>query len=748
MRKKKLLSVALVLTTTASLCACGGKTENENATTTSNDVTSSASDDTTSTTDDAASTEEATATPTEEVVDTSSMSYEDLSAYLYDKNLGEFYDSYQVALNDAQTVSERYALMAVAEAKLMESAVMLPLTSKGGLYGISRVAPHTVTNILWGNDQERFHQVLVCTEPIKTVDREEMKAKWNELKGTGTYEEWAKSFLTDKGYTLKDDYTIAYPSDPTTWDVLATSRSADSEAIINTYDGLMEYDLEGTLQPALAESYTVSDDGLTYTFKLREGVEWVDSQGRKVADVTADDFVAGMQHMMDAMGGLEYLIEGVILNASEYISGDVTDFTQVGVKAVDDLTVEYTLTEPCTYFTTLLGYNVFAPMSRTYYTSQGGKFGAEFDSSAADYTYGKDSNSIAYCGPYLVTNATEKNTIVFKANDSYWNKDNINIKTLTWLYNDGSDVTKGYNDMKAGTIDGVALNSSTLTIAKEDGLFDEYSYVTSTDATSYMAFFNINRAAFANVNDSTVLISTQTEEEIARTNAAMNNVHFRRAVAFATDRGSYNGQQTGEDLKYNCLRNSYTPWNFVALEEDTTIDINGTATTFPAGTYYGVIEQAQLDADGVGITVYDPSADNGNGCGDGYDGWYNVDNAVAELNTAIEELAAQGITIDETTPIQLDLPYPSNNEVYTNKATAFKQSVENSLGGKVIINLTESVDYDGWYYAGYYTDYGYEANYDIYDLSGWGPDYGDPSTYLDTFLPDFAGYMIKCIGIY
>lgn len=78
----------------------------------------------------------------------------------------------------------------------------------------------------------------------------------------------------------------------------------------------MEYDVEGTLQPALAESYEVSDDGLTYTFHLRKDVKWTDSQGREVDTVKADDFVAGMQHMCDAQGGLEYLVQGVIKNAS------------------------------------------------------------------------------------------------------------------------------------------------------------------------------------------------------------------------------------------------------------------------------------------------------------------------------------------------------------------------------------------------------------------------------------------------
>lgn len=743
--KKRLLSLMLVLTTSVSLCACGGNSGAGTDTNTNTDTNAGT---------EAAGAENVQSEGTEAAEggsqDVSDLSYDEQSAIIYQEALGEFYDAYATA-KEAETVSERYALMAVAEAKLMESAVMLPVNSHGGSYAISRVVPYTAPNVLWGNDYERYHSILVCTEPLKSEDRVAMKEKYAEEKGKGTYIEWAKSFLEEKGYTLKDTYSLAYPSDPTTWDVLATSRSADSEAIINTYDGLMEYDYDGILQPALAESYTVSDDGLTYTFKLREGVEWVDSQGRKVADVVADDFVAGLQHMMDAQGGLEYLVQGIILNASQYISGEVTDFSQVGVKAVDDYTLEYTLEAPCSYFVTMLGYGVFAPMSRTYFTSQGGAFGlAEYaDATASDsYTYGKNSDSIAYCGPYLVTNSTEKNTIVFKANDSYWNKDNVTIKTLTWLFDDGSDVTRLYNDMKSGTLDGAALNTSTITMAKDDGWFDQYAYTSSTDATSFMGFYNLNRVAFANTNDTSTVVSTQTEEDAARTNAAMRNVHFRRALSFATDRGAMQAQVAGEDLKYASMRNTYTPGTFVTLEEDTTIDINGTATTFPAGIYYGEIMQAQLDADGVAIKAWDPAADDGIGSSDGYDGWYNADNAVAELNTAIEELAAAGVTVDESNPILVDYPYPSVDERYTNKANAYKQSVEAALGGKVIINLVDTTDYDGWYYAGYYTSYGYEANYDMYDLSGWGPDYGDPSTYLDTFLPDYAGYMIKCIGLY
>ena len=667
--------------------------------------------------------------------------YDETSTELYNEALGDFNDALATA-KEAETVDERYALMAVAEGKLMESAMMYPLTSRGGTYAMYRMAPRTKDYTLWGSDNDRYHQYVVTTDFIKAEDYNEMRAKWDELKGTGTYESWVKEYLAGKGYTLKDSFSMPYASDPVTWDGLATSRAADTDAIINTYDGLMEY--EGTLQPALAESYEVSDDGLTYTFHLRKDVKWTDSQGREVDTVKADDFVAGMQHMCDAQGGLEYLVQGVIKNVSQYISGEVTDFDEVGVKAVDDYTVEYTLEEPCSYFMTMLGYTIFMPMSRSYYQSQGGKFGAEYDSSAADYQYGKDSNSIAYCGPYLVTNATAKNTIVFKLSDSYWNKDNVNIKTLTWLFNDQSDVTKMYTDAKAGTVDYVNLNTSTMETAKSEGLYDQYAVVSDTDATSFMGFYNINRTATANANDGTTAKSTKSDEEIQRTNKALQNVHFRRAISFAADRGAYNAQQVGEDLKYTSLRNTFTPGYFVSLSKDTTIQINGTDTTFPAGTYYGEIVQKQIDADGVKIKVWDAE----NKTSDGFDGWYNPENAVEELNTAIEELAEDGITIDESNPIQIEYPYPSAVEVYTNKANSYKKSVEAALGGKVVINLVDAVDLDGWYYAGYYVNYGYEQNYDVYDVSGWGPDFGDPCSYLDTMLPDYEGYMTKCFGIF
>ena len=197
------------------------------------------------------------------------------SREIYNAILGDFNAAYQAAKAEAN-VSKKWAMMAIAEAKLMESAVMLPTSTQGGNYALSRVAPYTVDYCLWGNDDEKWQTALIATEFIKAADRTEMKAKWNELKGTGTYLAWAKQFLADKGYTLQTTYSTSFNSFPMTWDVLATSRAADSQYIVKTYDGLMEYNNEGTQVPALAESVTVSADGLTYTFKIRE-TSWVDS---------------------------------------------------------------------------------------------------------------------------------------------------------------------------------------------------------------------------------------------------------------------------------------------------------------------------------------------------------------------------------------------------------------------------------------------------------------------------------------
>lgn len=645
----------------------------------------------------------------------------------YKAVLGDYY-KYLLAAKAQSDTSARYALMAIAEAKLLESGAFLPTASQGGNYALSRVVPNTANLALWGFDADRFENVLVATEFLKAADRDHLKTKYVELKGTGTYQSYAKQYLTTHGYTLKNTYSMGYSTDPKTWDILSTYLAADTEAIVHTIEGLLSYDCEGRLTYALANNVTVSDDGLTYTFTLRDGLKWVTQEGQEYADLTAQDFVDGMQYMLDKNEGLQGLVFGVIKNAEEYV-GKKVSFDQVGVKAVDAKTLVYTLEEKTPYFLSMMEYNTFMPLCKEYATSQGENYGT-----APEY--------ILYCGPYIVKNYTPLNKIVYEANPMYWAKDQINITSLTWLYNDGKDVTKGYNDAKSGVIDGAGLNENTIKLAKTDNLFDEYVYTTATDATTYSAFINLNRQTYE-TDGYKDLTSNQTDAQKAATKAALQNQNFRLALLQAVDRAAYWAPR-GEDTKLNALTNAYTPGTFVSLQRDIRIKIGDSYQIFKKGTYYGEIVQAQLTADGYKMKVWNPTGGNGDGSSSGFDGWYNVEAAKAALAKALEELATLNISAEN--PIVLDLPYYSASSIFTAQANALKQSIESALEGKVKINLIGCTDVYGIYFAGYYCNTSADCNYDLYDTSGWGPDYGDPASYLNTFLP-VSGDLLHVLGL-
>ena len=690
------------------------------------------------------------------------MDAEDASDTIYEYNLGEYYEMYQTARAEIGDTDRRMALMALAEAKLMESAVMVPVTANGGSYAMGRVVPRTnPAVVLWGMDNYRYHTLLITNELIKVDDRTKLLELWNEAATGADYLASAKEYLEGQGYTFQDTYNLYNSENVNIWDTIATSYNSDAMFVSGTYDNLMEYDCKGVQQPGLAESYEVSEDGLTYTFHLRQGVKWVDQQGTEIGEVTADDWVASMEHLLDNNDALGYLMtvsDGCgMKNYDAYLAGEC-EFEDVGVKAIDDYTLEYTLEAPFPAFPTMLGYSIFAPLNRDFYRSQGGTFGPEGE----EYTpgdYGKTPANIAYCGPYLITNFTAQNTTRYEANPAYWNADAVNIKTIVYSYNDGSDPMRAYNECKENKVANCSLTAEILTHAQStdeselpegetESYFDLYHYQTSADASTFPGWANLNRGTWTNYDDTSVGVSpnAENEEEHVRTREAINNQHFRLALAYGVDRGAYRAVTSGEEMKYAAMRNSYTPGTFLYLANDVTVDVNGASTTFKAGTAYGEIEQAQLDADGYPIKVWDPSADNGAGSGDGFDGWYNPEEAVKELDLAIAELAECGVEVSEDQPIYLDYPYGTYDNRLEGRAQAVKQSIEANLGGKVVINLV-AIDQDVQVEsATYRVNAGSETNYDWCIASGWTPDYGDAQSYLDTMNP--GGYMVKLFGLY
>lgn len=654
----------------------------------------------------------------------------------YQAALGE-YEELMAAAKAAATNDERFMLYAQAEAYLLESAVMIPDTTQGGAYTISRVAYRTIPYVQWGNDDDRLKSMVISDEFITKEERAEMVAAWEAaLAGGPAYD--PATILTSKGHTLQQDYTTTFQTAPVTIDWLNTSSQSDTEITVNCVDGLVEYDNLGSMQPALAESWEsrINDDGTeTYTFHIRKGVNWYTSEGTKYAEVTAHDFVAGFHHMLDTQAGLEWLIDGVVVGGTNYYANGGS-WDEVGYKAIDDYTLEITLEKPISYFMTMLTYSCFLPICDSFYQSHGGVYGVEeYATASADtntYTFGKseDVASQVYCGPFLLQKLQKDSEIYIVKNKEYYGADKVTLNSIKWVFDNGENPDALYNDAVAGTYAGIGLtvSSGLLDKAKADGNFDKYSYVSDTTSTTYFGGLNINRGTFA--LESGTVASPKTEQQKIDTDTALNNKHFRQAMQYAFDKATVNATSRGEELACTNLRNMYTHPEFVKLENEVT-DKDG--HTFPAGTLYGDMVQYYCEQYGMPIDVHD-----------GIDGWYHPEEAKAALEAAKAEL---GDSV--TYPIYIDVVYYSASDAQTAQANAYKSVIEGTLGAEnVVVNLVEATTPEDYYASGYRASNGEAGNYDMFYGSGWGPDFGDPCTYLDTFLGEGAGYMTKVIGVF
>ena len=636
------------------------------------------------------------------------------------------------AAEAAETVDERFVLFAQAEAALLDSAVFIPTSTQNGAYTISRIAPRTVPYVQWGSDEYRLKSMVISDEFLTPEERDELLAQWSAaVAGEGEYDPAA--YLTSKGHTIQNTYTTTFSTAPVTLDWLNTSSQSDTEVIIDCVDGLVEYDGMSNLNPALAESWEVSPDGTVYTFHIRPGVYWYTAEGTQYAEVTANDFVAGFHHMLDTQAGLEWLVDGIIVGATDYYANGGS-WEDVGYKAIDDYTLEVTLVQPTSYFMTMLTYSCFLPMCDSFYQAHGGVYGVEeYAAASADdaaYTFGKSTDvaSQVYCGAMLLQKLEKDSEIFLVRNQNYYRNDEVTLDSIKWVYDAGEDLTALYNDTVAGTYAGISVsNETTRKLAEADGNFEKYAYISETTSTTYFGGLNVNRGTYA--LESGAVASAQTEEQKVSTHTALLNKNFRKALQFAFDKETQNAVSRGE-LALTNLRNMYCHPEFVKLENDTT-DANG--HTFPAGTYYGEMVQYYCDQLGVGINV-----------SDGVNGWYNPDSAVEHLNAAKEEL---GDSV--TYPIQIDVVYYSASDLNTAQAAAYKTSIEGVLGAEnVQVNLIEATTAEDFYASGYRASNGEAGNYDMFYGSGWGPDYGDPSSYLNTFKGEGAGYMTKVIGLF
>lgn len=641
---------------------------------------------------------------------------------------------YEELLLEAEALDDpnmRFVMMAKAEALLLDSATMIPNTTQNGTIAISRVAPRTIPYVQWGNDDDRLGTMVISDEFLTPEERSELLAMWEKAKvGEGTYDPAA--YLVSKGHKLLTDYTTTFSTAPVTIDWLNTSSQSDTEVTVNCVDGLVQYDNMTQMQKKLATDWEISEDQLTYTFKIRENVYWYTAEGAQYAEVTAQDFVSGFQHMLDTKAGLEWLVEGVVAGVSEYLEGG--SFENVGYKATDKYTLVVTLEKPTSYFMTMLTYSCFLPICDSFYRSRGGAYGIEeYANASADtnaYTFGlsTDVASQVYCGPYLLQKLNKDSEVYLIRNEKYYDNDLINLDTIKFVYDNGEDLVAFYNSVVDGTYTGCNVSSSTIKpLAQEDGNYDKYGYLTETTSTTYFGGLNLNRGTFK--LESGACASPKTEQQKIDTDTALQNKNFRKAILYAWDRETANAAFGRGDQALGNLRNMYCHPDFVSLDADVSYD----GHDFPAGTSYGTMVQAFCDDLNLGIN-----------CQDGVNGWYNPEQAAKYLEAAVAEL---GDTVSY--PIQIDICYYSASVGQTGQAVATKQTIEANLGAdKVQVNLVEATTSDDYYAGTYRASNGEAGNFDFYFGSGWGPDYGDPSTYLDTFKGLGEGYMTKVIGVF
>ena len=467
---------------------------------------------------------------------------------------------------------------------------------------------------------------------------------------------------------------------------------------------------------ALAKDWTVSQDGLTYTYKLRDDAKWYDSEGEEYADVTAKDFVTGIKYAADNKSEMLYIIQDSIKGLNDYVSGKNKDFSAVGVKAVDDHTLQITLNQPESYWNSKLTLGITFPVNEKFVKSKGDKF-----------AQASDTSSLLYNGPYILKSFTSKSSIEMTKNENYWDKDKVYVSDVKLEFYDGQDQSKlaksfGENALSLAKL--FPTGSGYSEQAKE--FKDEITY-TPQDAASYVIGTNIDRQSYKHT-------AKKTDEEKQSTKKALLNKDFRQAISFAFNREAYAAQLNGKDGASKIIRNLYIPPTFVQAD----------------GKTFGEMVKTQLDT--YGDEWKSTKLD------DGQNGLFDAKKAKEEFAKAKTALEADGVKF----PIHIDMPVDQTTPSRVQRVQSFKQSVEEALGKENVVIDIQMLSKEDLQNVTLFAPNAAGEDWDLSDNVGWSPDYQDPSTYMDilkassgentkTFLgfdPSENNEAAKKVGLY
>lgn len=511
----------------------------------------------------------------------------------------------------------------------------------------------------------------------------------------------------DTGRKEVDTYSMIDSFDITTLDYVYNNKSSNGDYLSNFIEGLLTQDPHGALVEGMAKEWSANEDASEWTFIIRDDATWSTAAGEVYANVTAEDFVTGLKHAADSQSETLGLVEDLIVGLRAYCEG-TGSWDEVGVKA-DGNKLVYTLTGPCGYFDGMTTYSILWPINAEFLEAQGENFGSV------------DANSILYNGCYVLSSLVAAQEVRLEANPNYYDQDNVHVKHVVVTYTNGEDPTQNWKMFVNGEVTAAVINGSyPEVVAEADEKYPDNQYKSDTTATSYWGAFNFDRQSYALYNNPSVSTTNKTDAQKADAKAAILNKYFRLAIYSAYSTAATQAITKGEDRALDAARNTLVPYTF--------------ATTSDGRSYGSILTKyvEEMEPEFAGIDL-----------NDGQDAWYNPERAAKFAQMAKDEL---GDAVSEW-PVILDYPVYAASENQKNIALAMEKSIEDAIGEYVDVNLVLLEGDSNVYYSAFYSVPTGSANsIDFSFGAGWGPDYGDPLTYIHCFDAN-DGDMLNYSGL-
>ena len=481
-----------------------------------------------------------------------------------------------------------------------------------------------------------------------------------------------------------------------TFNILYTQRAEDGENLTSLVDGLLESNPKGELVPCIAEEWGTEDGGLTWTFKLREGVKWVDVNGQEKADCVAQDFATGLEWVLNfykndssntAMpiemikGAKEYYEYTKTLSEEEakaLTAGEGSKFREmVGLETPDDYTVIYHCITEKPYFDSLASYVALYPMAQGMVDELGG----------ADAVRSMNNETMWYNGCYTMTSYIQGNEKIFTKNPMYWDTEAKLFDTVTVKMVESNDVA--FQLYQTGDVDYVQLGEAQVnTIAKDaNNEFHDYLVPDVPSHFSYQMQFNYNK----NKEDGT---------PDTNWNTAIANEAFRLSWYYGIDFTNY-WKRVNAINPMSCENNFYT--------------MKGLVYTSDGTDYTDLVRKEMGMTDENGTTPIRLDAEK----------------AEQYKQQAIEELTAQGVTF----PVEADFYISASSQTALDSANVLAQVFSDCLGDDYVkLNIKTYIQSSRNEVS--------VPHLHSFMINGWGADYGDPHNYLGqmTYGEDNAYY--------